>query len=70
MLRVDSALQHSDLRSRVLLQVHDELVCEVAPGEREALEARVSECMDSAVELAVPLEVSVGFGATWNAAAH
>ena len=70
MLRVDSALQHSDLRSRVLLQVHDELVCEVAPGEREALEALVSECMDSAVELAVPLEVSVGFGATWNAAAH
>ena len=70
MLCVDSALRDSNLRSRVLLQVHDELVCEVAPGERADLEALVSECMDSAVELSVPLEVSVGFGATWNAAAH
>ena len=54
----------------MLLQVHDELVFEVAPGEREALEALVREQMGAAVELAVPLDVSVGTGATWHDAAH
>ena len=70
MLHVDDALQEAGLHSRVLLQVHDELVCEVAQGEREELEKLVTTCMDSAVELSVPLEVSTGFGTTWNAAAH
>nr|QZD57705.1 DNA polymerase I [Glycomyces sp. TRM65418] len=70
MLGVDRALRSSGLRSRVLLQVHDELVCEVAPGEADRLETLVREQMSNAAELAVPLTVSAGFGASWEAAAH
>ncbi|WP_370948497.1 DNA polymerase I [Amycolatopsis sp. cg5] len=70
MLNVHQALAASDLRTRVMLQVHDELVLEVAEGEREAAEALVRKEMGSAYELAVPLEVSVGFGHSWNSAAH
>ncbi|WP_176968998.1 DNA polymerase I [Amycolatopsis xylanica] len=70
MLNVHKALAASDLRTRVMLQVHDELVLEVADGEREAAEALVRKEMGSAYELAVPLEVSVGFGHSWNSAAH
>ena len=70
MLGVDRALRSSNLDSRVLLQVHDELVCEVAPGEADRLEALVREQMSSAAHLAVPLTVSAGFGASWEAAAH
>lgn len=58
------------LRSRMLLQVHDELVPEVAEGEREALEALVRREMAAAADLSVPLEVSVGSGRSWDAAAH
>ena len=54
----------------MLLQVHDELVLEVAPGEREQLEALVRREMAGAAELSVPLEVSVGVGRSWHAAAH
>ena len=54
----------------MLLQVHDELVFEVAEGEHEALEALVRAQMASAAELTVPLDVSVGTGASWHAAAH
>ena len=68
MLRVDAALEGK--RSRVLLQVHDELVVEVAPGELEAVRAIVEREMDGAIELLVPLEVSAGTGANWDAAAH
>jgi DNA polymerase-1 len=70
MLRIDVALRESGLRSRMLLQVHDELVFEVAPGEREALEALVREQMGGAYPLDVPLEVSVGAGRDWDAADH
>jgi DNA polymerase-1 len=70
MLRVDAALAESGLRSRMLLQVHDELVFEVAPGEREALEALVRKQMGGAYPLDVPLEVSVGAGRDWDAADH
>jgi DNA polymerase-1 len=70
MLRVEKAVADEGLRSRMLLQVHDELVLEVAPGEREALEALVRREMAGAAELSVPLEVSVGFGTSWDAAAH
>jgi DNA polymerase-1 len=70
MLRVEQAIAAQGLRSRMLLQVHDELVLEVAPGEREPLEALVRREMAGAAELSVPLEVSVGFGASWDAAAH
>ncbi|AVT40971.1 DNA polymerase I [Plantactinospora sp. BB1] len=70
MLHVDTALRDSGLRSRMLLQVHDELVFEVAPGERADLEALVRREMGGAYPLAVPLEVSVGVGSDWNSADH
>ncbi|HET7899901.1 MAG TPA: DNA polymerase, partial [Candidatus Nanopelagicales bacterium] len=70
MLRVDSALHEAGLRSRMLLQVHDELVLEVAPGELEATKAVVREGMGGAVPLTVPLDVSVGVGRTWEDAGH
>lgn len=70
MLGVDAALRKEGLRSRLLLQVHDELVLEVASGEREAAEALVRREMGGAYELSVPMDVSVGFGRTWDDAAH
>ncbi|MEV4844868.1 DNA polymerase I [Micromonospora matsumotoense] len=70
MLRVDTALRDAGLRSRMLLQVHDELVFEVASDEREALEALVRQEMGAAYPLSVPLEVSVGEGRDWNSADH
>ncbi|GAA1270230.1 DNA polymerase I [Saccharothrix xinjiangensis] len=70
MLGVFRALADSGLRSRMLLQVHDELVLEVAEGEREQVEALVREHMGNAYELSVPLEVSVGVGRSWDDAAH
>jgi len=70
MLGVARALTAEGLRSRLLLQVHDELVLEVAPGEREALEALVRREMGSAYELSVPLDVSVGVGPNWDSAGH
>lgn len=70
MLRVDKAIKKAGLRSRMLLQVHDELVLEVAPGEAQALEELVRAEMGGAAELTVPLDVSVGTGASWHAAAH
>ncbi len=70
MLGVDGALREHGLQSRLLLQVHDELVLEVAPGERAAVEALVREQMGAAYPLRAPLEVSVGVGGTWQDAAH
>jgi DNA polymerase-1 len=70
MLRVDAALTREGLASRTVLQVHDELVFEVAPNEREVLEALVRREMAAAADLAVPLEVSVGVGRTWHEAGH
>ncbi len=70
MLNVDRALEEAGLRSRMLLQVHDELVLEVAPGEREQLEELVRTQMGAAAELTVPLDVSVGTGRSWHEAAH
>ncbi|GAA4731292.1 DNA polymerase I [Pedococcus ginsenosidimutans] len=70
MLRVDRALAEAGARSRQLLQVHDELVLEVAPGEAADVEALVRREMGGAVEMDVPLEVSVGVGRSWHDAAH
>ncbi len=70
MLGVHGALARAGLRSRMLLQVHDELIIEVADGERDEVERLVREQMASAYRLDVPLEVSVGTGASWDAAAH
>jgi len=70
MINVHKRLAAEGLSSRMLLQVHDELVVEVAAGERDAVETLVREEMGSAITLSVPLEVSVGFGRSWDDAAH
>ena len=70
MLRVDAALRDAGLRSRQLLQVHDGLVLEIAPGERADVEALVRREMGGAIAMDVPLEVSVGVGRSWHDAAH
>jgi DNA polymerase-1 len=70
MLRVDQQLRDEGLRSRLLLQVHDELVLEVAPGELERVEAIVRGAMAGAADMSVPLEVSVGIGSSWHEAGH
>jgi DNA polymerase-1 len=70
MLRVAAALRARSLESRMLLQVHDELVLEVAPGELEAVREVVRDGMGGAVELAVPLDVHIGIGRTWQDAGH
>ncbi|WP_231918593.1 DNA polymerase I [Microlunatus sagamiharensis] len=70
MLDVEQALDDARMSSRMLLQVHDELVFEVGTGEREALEELVRAKMGQAVEMSVPLDVSVGVGRSWHDAAH
>nr|WP_228489338.1 DNA polymerase I [Raineyella fluvialis] len=70
MLKVDDRLRESGLTSRMLLQIHDELLFEVAPGERDDVEALVREAMGAAMALDVPLDVSVGSGRSWHEAAH
>ena len=70
MIDVDSALTEQALSSRILLQIHDELLIEVAPGEATAVESLLKEQMGRAAELSVPLDVAVGRGRTWREAAH
>ncbi|MGA4507138.1 DNA polymerase I [Propionibacteriaceae bacterium G1746] len=70
MIKLDAGLRAGGFASRMLLQVHDELVLEVAPGEAQQVEALVREAMGSAVELKVPLDVSTGVGHSWHEAAH
>ena len=70
MTSIDSAMQTAGLKSQMLLQVHDELVFEVAAGELETLKALVIENMSNVVQLSVPLEVQVGIGSSWDAAGH
>ncbi|WP_251069208.1 DNA polymerase I [Streptomyces sp. ISL-96] len=70
MLNVDRALTEAGLKTRMLLQVHDEIVLELAPGEREQVEEIVRREMAGAVSLRAPLDVSVGVGPDWESAAH
>ncbi|MGJ9401894.1 DNA polymerase I [Arthrobacter sp. KK5.5] len=70
MLGVEAGLREGDMKSRMLLQVHDELVLEVAHGELDAVGAMVRERMGAAASLSVPLDVSVGIGADWHQAGH
>lgn len=70
LFRIHADLQQAQLRSRVLLQIHDELVVEVAPGEWDTAEQIVRSRMAAAAELSVPLDVQVGRGRDWNEAAH
>lgn len=70
MLGVDKALKQAKLKSRILLQIHDELVLEVAAGERDAVTKIVTEQMGKAAHLKVELSVSIGYGGSWHEAAH
>ena len=70
MIAIEKRIQAEGLVSRMLLQIHDELMFEVAPGEWDRLEMLVTEEMNSAAKLSVPLEVQVGRGENWNSAAH
>ena len=70
MLNVEKALVDAKLKSQLLLQVHDELIFDLAQGEEDVLSSLVRKEMGSAFALKAPLEVSIGIGATWNEAAH
>jgi DNA polymerase-1 len=70
MIRAAEGLDQAGVSSRVILQIHDELVVEVARGEAEQVTAIVKDAMEHAVDLAVPLNVSTGIGADWQLAAH
>ena len=70
LLKVNSEIQSNKLKSRALLQVHDELIFEVMPGERDKLEKIVKEQMSTAYKLRVPLDVNIGSGLSWDDAAH
>lgn len=70
MINIESDLRDAELSSRMLMQVHDELIFEVSAGEHERLEQIVRDRMSGAAELSVPLDVQVGYGPNWDAAAH
>jgi len=70
MLKVDAEISKNKLNSRLLLQVHDELILEVAAGEEEILREVVSKQMSAAFKLRVPLDVNIGIGKSWDLAAH
>ena len=70
MLNVDIQIKKTNLKSRLLLQVHDELILEVSPGEKDLLSALVKEEMSNAYKLKVPLDVNIGIGKSWDLAAH
>jgi len=70
MIKIHKAMQAKTWESKMILQVHDELIFEVAPGEAEVLTQVVRKGMGSAFELRAPLDVSIGIGASWNEAAH
>ena len=65
MVRIDKAITDAGLRSRMILQVHDELVFDVVPDELGEMKRIVRELMESAVELNVPVRVDMGAGADW-----
>jgi DNA polymerase-1 len=70
MNQVQVAIEKAGLRSRMLLQVHDELVFEVFPGESASLASLVQDKMSNVVKLSIPLEVQIGTGKSWDKAAH
>ncbi|NEG89356.1 DNA polymerase I [Bifidobacterium aerophilum] len=70
MIHADRALREAGVKSRIILQIHDELVVEIAPGEAEQVSGLVADAMEHAVDLSVPLDVSTGIGDDWQLAAH
>lgn len=65
LIRLDAALRDRALRSRIVLQVHDEVILEVPPEEHDEVGALTEEVMRGAADLSVPLEVNLSFGASW-----
>ena len=70
MIRAEQTLAEAHVKSRIILQIHDELVVEIAPGEGDQVTELVRDTMEHAVDLAVPLDVSCGIGSDWQLAAH
>ncbi|TCF46660.1 DNA polymerase I [Bifidobacterium longum subsp. longum] len=70
MIRTEQTLAEAHVKSRIILQIHDELVVEIAPGEGDQVTELVRNAMEHAVDLAVPLDVSCGIGSDWQLAAH
>jgi DNA polymerase-1 len=70
MLNVQSAIEQEKMKSRLLLQIHDELILEVVAGEEEKISELVKREMGAAYPLKAPLDVNVGLGLTWHEAAH
>ena len=70
MIRAEQTLAEAHVKSRIILQIHDELVVEIAPGEGDRVTELVRNAMEHAVDLAVPLDVSCGIGSDWQLAAH
>lgn len=70
MIKAQHALSKAGCQSRIILQIHDELVAEVAAGEVDMVSNIITDAMEHAVELAVPLDVSTGIGSDWQQAAH
>ena len=70
MIRAERTLAEAHVKSRIILQIHDELVVEIAPGEGDQVTELVRNAMEHAVDLAVPLDVSCGIGSDWQLAAH
>jgi DNA polymerase-1 len=66
MVNIDKAIRDRGLKSRMIIQVHDELIFEVAPGELMEVQAMASELMPSAMDLSVPLDVEIKTGPTWG----
>jgi DNA polymerase-1 len=65
LVRIETALEDAGMDSRLILQVHDEVLLDVPPAERDRATDLVVEAMSGAVELSVPLEVNLAFGPTW-----
>ena len=70
MIRAEQTLAEAHVKSRIILQIHDELVVDIAPGEGDQVTELVRNAMEHAVDLAVPLDVSCGIGSDWQLAAH
>ena len=65
MIRVDEKMRQAGMKSRMVLQIHDELLFDTLPGERDELMSLVKECMEGVVELSVPLTVECNYGKNW-----
>lgn len=66
MISIKSEMEKKNMKSRMLLQVHDEVIFEIENGEEKAMEDLVRSCMEGAYKLSIPLRVSIEFGQSWG----